>query len=108
MKLVGSEVEIAIVRHRKCVRPQDARIVGDRDPFAIDLSLPNTVALVVACVNVTLVIRLKTVGSTFFAEIFHCFRDVPVVNRPISEQSRRDRKEMATGKGTEEQSFAIR
>src|SRR5262245_6806353 len=60
MQLIGREIEIAVAGDRKCVRPQDAWIMGDGSPFAVGLALPDAITLVVAGIDAALVVGFET------------------------------------------------
>ena len=64
LKLIGSEVQVAVRRHGEGVGPENPRIMNDCFPFTIRLHLPNAIVLEVAGVNPPLVVAFKTVRRT--------------------------------------------
>src|SRR4051794_21838704 len=98
MVLVRSEIKMAVRRDGERVGPQDARVVGDRLPFAIRPAPADAVVLIVASVDAPFVVRLKAVRGTLFAKVGH---GVPRVgSRAIAQESRWNRVQVAAGKGT--------
>ena len=69
MKLVGGEVQISVRCHGHCVRPKYSRIVDNRLPITINLSLTNAVVFIIASVDTAFVITFKTVRRALFSQI---------------------------------------
>src|SRR5690349_4078786 len=75
MKLICSEIEVAVIAYRKGVGPQHSWIVQDRLPFAARLKLAYRVVFVVPGVDISVRVAGETVRRPFFTEIFHSGRE---------------------------------